>query len=229
VSYVRRSGTIQELGGKAFALARLDAAGLPIPEWFAVSPVAFDHSLTVDQRAAWLSADAGWLRAEIAALVPAPDVEEEIREALATLPGSRFAVRSSAVEEDGAEDSFAGQLASYLFVDANAIVDRVAHVWRSGFSPRIMEYRAQRGLSAHPISAPAVLVQRMVDSACSGVAFNADPVSGRRGVAVVSAVFGMGTALVGGEADADLYEVNRAGSIERMADCAQSNKAQFLR
>jgi pyruvate,water dikinase len=153
--------------------------------------------------------------------------EEEIREALATVPGNGFAVRSSAVEEDGAEDSFAGQLESYLFVRADAIAERVADVWRSGCSPRMMEYRKQRGLSAHPISAPAVLVQRMVDSACSGVAFSADPVSGRRGVAIVSAVFGMGTALVGGEADADVYEVNRAGSIEQVQIAHKAIKHSF--
>ena len=66
-----------------------------------------------------------------------------------------------------------------------------------------------------PIGAPAVLVQRMIDAEAAGVAFSADPVSGRRGLAVVSAVHGIGTSLVGGEADADVYKVNRAGTIEQ--------------
>jgi pyruvate,water dikinase len=79
----------------------------------------------------------------------------------------------------------------------------------------MIEYRRQRGLSSSAVKAPAVLVQLMVEPASSGVAFSADPVSGRRGIAIVSAVFGMGTALVGGEADADLYEVDRGGSIIR--------------
>ncbi len=60
-----------------------------------------------------------------------------------------------------------------------------------------------------------MLVQRMVDSEISGVAFGADPVTGRRGVAVVAAVYGLGTALVSGECDADTYEVDREGRILR--------------
>src|SRR5262249_37766091 len=46
-----------------------------------------------------------------------------------------------------------------------------------------------------------------------GVAFGADPVSGRRGVAVVGALYGLGTALVSGECDADTYHVDRERKI----------------
>ncbi len=53
----------------------------------------------------------------------------------------------------------------------------------------------------------------MVDARVSGVAFSADPVSGRRGVAVVSALPGLGTALVSGEGDADTWLVDRGGGI----------------
>ena len=214
MSCLRTSGTVRELGGKAHALAHLQAAGLPVPKWFAVAPKAFERSMNATQRAAWLSGDIELLRAEIAGMGPSPEIEEEIRSAIATLPGTRFAVRSSAAEEDGEQASFAGQLASYLFVDSEEIACRVADVWRSAFSPRMVEYRRQRDLSGLP-ALPAVLIQPMIDCSCSGVGFSADPVSGRRGVAVVSAVYGMGTALVGGEADADIYEVNRAGAIEQ--------------
>jgi len=223
---VRTSGTAAELGGKAFALSRLHAAGLPVPEWFAVAPSAFECSLNAAQRAAWSSTDVKCLRAQIATLQPAENIAEEIRAGLAALPAGRYAVRSSAGEEDGESDSFAGQLASYLFVEPDTVLRRVADVWRSGFTPRIMEYRKQRGLGARP-PVPAVLVQRMIESTCSGVAFSADPVSGRRGLAIVSAVFGMGTALVGGEADADVYEVNRNGVIERKRIAHKTARHRF--
>src|SRR5258708_30809751 len=55
----------------------------------------------------------------------------------------------------------------------------------------------------------------MIGARVSRVAFSADPVSGRRGLSIVSAVLGIGTALVGGEADADVYEIDRKGQIER--------------
>ena len=221
--FVLRSGEIREIGGKAFALARLTAAELPVPPWFAIPPSAFTASLSPEQQEALTSGRIESVQSVFATLRPAPAVAGEIAVALQSIAasGARFAVRSSAVEEDSAENSFAGQLESYLFVDPDDVCDRIADVWRSGFSERLLEYRRQRGMTAVPNSAPAVLVQRMIDAECSGVAFSADPVSGRRGIAVVTAIFGLGTALVGGDADADMWEVNRSGVIERHAIAAK--------
>ena len=178
------------LGGKAGALARLGAAKVPIPEWFVVTPAAYAKD---------------GVSAELAA-----EIAVAVRE---VAPGAEFfAVRSSALDEDGAEHSFAGQLDSFLFVPPERISEKVAAVWRSGFSERILAYRKERGLAGEP-QPPAVLVQRMIDAETAGVAFSADPVSGRRGHAVVSAVFGLGSALVSGEADADMFTVDRGGRV----------------
>ena len=121
-------------------------------------------------------------------------------------------MRSSALDEDGAEHSFAGQLDSFLFVPAEGIPEKVESVCRSGFSARILAYRREHNLTGEP-RPPAVLIQRMIDAESAGVAFSADPVTGRRGQAVVSAVLGLGTALVSGEADADTFTVTRDGSV----------------
>jgi rifampicin phosphotransferase len=182
------------LGGKAGALAGLD--GFPIPEWFVVTPSVFEASN---------AGETFRVRADLAA--------EIIATARAVAPDARFfAVRSSALDEDGAEHSFAGQLDSFLFVPPERIPEKVEAVWRSGFSERIRAYRRERGLAGAP-HPPAVLVQRMIDAESAGVAFSADPVSGRRGHAVVSAVFGLGSALVSGEADADTFTVDRRGAL----------------
>jgi pyruvate,water dikinase len=178
------------LGGKAGALARLRPAKLPIPDWFVVPPVTYDP--------AGVSVALG---AEIIATA------REIAPAAAF-----FAVRSSALDEDGADHSFAGQLDSFLFVPLKGIPEKVAAVWRSGFSERVLAYRRERGLTDDP-RPPAVLVQRMIDAETAGVAFSADPVSGRRGHTVVSAVLGLGSALVSGDADADTFTVDRAGRV----------------
>ncbi len=178
------------LGGKAGALARLASAKLPIPEWFVVTPAAYACDGVPAELAAEIVTTAG-----------------EVARGAAF-----FAVRSSALDEDGAEHSFAGQLDSFLFVPPERIAEKVAAVWRSGFSERILAYRRERGLAGEP-QPPAVLVQRMVDAETAGVAFSADPVSGRRGHAVVSAVFGLGSALVSGEADADMFTIDRSGNV----------------
>jgi rifampicin phosphotransferase len=213
--FVFREGGLRELGGKAFALWRLEQAGLPIPPWFVVAPSAFTASLTGEQRDALASEQPEWAKAELLSLKPSDEILREVVEALEDLrcKGSRFAVRSSAVDEDGSQFSFAGQFDTFLFVDPEGIGGKISAVWRSGFNERILEYRRQHGLEGSLLTAPAVLVQKMVNADVAGVAFSADPVSGRRSVAVVSAVPGLGTALVGGEAAADVFKVDRGGAI----------------
>lgn len=172
-----------ELGGKGWALASAQRAGLPVPAWFAVS-----------------------------ACIPVD--EAELEKALHELcpDGASVAVRSSAAEEDGARLSFAGQLESHLFVPAEQVAKRVADVRRSARAGRAQAYREQHGHSAAG-STPAVLVQRMVQADVAGVAFSADPVSGRRGLAVIAAAPGIGEGIVSGARDADSFHVERSGRI----------------
>jgi rifampicin phosphotransferase len=204
-----------EMGGKARALAALPRAALPIPDWFVLTGGALNASLPEPARQKLTTATtAAEILGALEGVQPDLEVVAEINAALARLlPADGFvAVRSSASDEDGAEHSFAGQLESHLFVARERVAEKVAAVWRSGFSEHIIAYRQQHGLALTP-RAPAVLVQRMVNADAAGVAFSADPVSGRRGVAVVSAVFGLGSALVSGEANADNWFVDRAGNI----------------
>lgn len=198
---------LARFGGKAAALARLSRAGLPVPPWFVVDPQAFEDSL-----AGPLPEDEAGVADVMATLALSEPVRQALEARLAEAGDVRWAVRSSARDEDGARHSFAGQLESWLNVPGHEVARRVADVWRSGFAARVWAYRREAGLPPRP-GAPAVLVQRMVDAEAAGVAFAADPVSGRRDVAVVSAVHGLGTSLVGGEADADTWRVDEAGAI----------------
>ena len=213
--------TRQRIGGKGAALASLQQADFPVPDWFALTPDAFDASLNaadVERLAAACAAgDDAAVTATLAHLTPSDAVLAELARAVATLAsdGQPLAVRSSASDEDGGKHSFAGQLASYLNVAPGDVAARVADVWRSGFSARILAYRRTHGLAAVP-PAPAVLIQRMVAADVAGVAFSADPSTGQRGVAVVSAAAGLGEALVSGASDADTATVDRLGTVERI-------------
>ncbi|HUQ82209.1 MAG TPA: PEP/pyruvate-binding domain-containing protein, partial [Gemmatimonadaceae bacterium] len=183
-----RTGTAREIGGKAAALAALAVSGVSIPQWFAIrSP---DSSL---------GSDALGTELQTAVRNLAPN-------------GARLAVRSSAAEEDSVEHSFAGQYDSYLYVPPDDVAARVQDVWNAAASDRVAAYRRERGLTG-PAPRPAVVVQRMVDADASGVAFTADPVSGRRGVCIVAATYGVGTALVSGDVNADTFHVSRTGQI----------------
>jgi len=203
------------IGGKARALATLTWSGLPVPAWFVVLPAALRVSVPAESLA---SSEHGGQEVKAPARLSqvrlGPEVMAELESALDRL-GTRddvFAVRSSATDEDSARLSFAGQLESFLFVPRDEIPARIAAVWASGFSERLMDYR--RSVGADPLaSTPAVIVQRMIDGDASGVAFSADPVSGRRAVAVVGAVPGLASALVSGEAEADTWHIDRRGQI----------------
>ena len=110
MTYVIRPGESDdrsELGGKAWSLNALRDSGLPIPEWFVVSPRAFGSSRSPAERAG-----------AVDDLRIAEDVALEVSQALRVLcpEGQRVAVRSSADEEDGARHSTAGQLDSFLSV-----------------------------------------------------------------------------------------------------------------
>ena len=196
-----------QLGGKAAALQVLHPFPVPIPPWFVLSPQACLDSLTPEQSVSLAHADGGDALEDI---YPNPDILDELMQALEHLgeEGIRVAVRSSALDEDGAGRAFAGQLESFLFVSPEDVGAKVAAVWRSAFSARVRAYRAAHRMTDVP-QPPAVLVQQMIRADRAGVAFSADPATGQRGVAVVSAVFGLGSALVDGETDADVYRISR--------------------
>jgi rifampicin phosphotransferase len=189
--WITRSGTPREIGGKGAALAALAASGASIPDWFAIRSPDGESPGTIP-----------------------PTLAAELSDAVRDLAsdGARLAVRSSAAEEDGAEHSFAGQYESYLYVQPDDVAARVRDVWDAASNPRVEAYRRERGLSG-PAPVPAVLVQRMVNADASGVAFSADPVSGRRGTCVIAATYGVGSALVSGDVNADTYHVARDGTI----------------
>jgi len=130
----------------------------------------------------------------------------EIMEALERFDeNTLFAVRSSAADEDGTDNSFAGQYETYLNIPKSEVFENIKKVQDSVFSERIKAYKRERGINS--ISVPAVLVQRMVNADCAGVAFSANPVTGNTKECVISAVRGLGDKLVDGSVDADTYTV----------------------
>jgi pyruvate,water dikinase len=196
-------------------LARLYDAGLPVPSYVVLTTAGARAALD----------DVTWQRlaqmedAEAAtALLQGVTLSSALRAALEaqvgglSSEGTRFAVRSSAAEEDSSGHSFAGQLSTFLNVALKEVAAAVVDVWCSAYSPSLYAYRRERGLSGSP-QLPAVLIQPMIEAEAAGVAFSADPVSGRRSVAVVAAVRGLGDALVAGARSGDSWQIDGDGNI----------------
>ena len=125
--------------------------------------------------------------------------------------GNLFAVRSSAVNEDSETVSFAGQFESFLNVEKKDIYEKVKAVSESANSERVKSYMAKAGLEDTKV---AVIVQEMIPSDISGVAFSINPVTGNRKSIVISSVFGLGEGLVSGLLNADVYTIED-GKIEK--------------
>ncbi len=138
----------------------------------------------------------------------------ELDEFIARL-GGPVAVRSSALDEDSAERSFAGQFETILGVSgAPAIREAVERCLASAYGARAEAYRNE--MHAQGEVRMSVLVQRMVDATAAGVIFTADPVTGQRDRIVINAVPGLGEALVAGYRTPDEFVLSRDGaSLER--------------
>jgi len=210
------------VGPKAAHLGAMLSAGFRVPGGFCV-PVelqrrhlqesGLDARIASRLRAAAPSDGTALARAaaEIRAWVEAEPIGEapagEIVSAYQRMGEGAVAVRSSALAEDLAGLSFAGQHDTFLdVVGGEAVVQRVRAVWASAWSERAVAYRAARGLDPRAADV-ACVVQRMVPAEWAGVLFTADPVTGERDRIVVNAVAGLGEALVSGRATADMWIV----------------------
>jgi pyruvate,water dikinase len=220
-----QAGHAGQVGPKMARLGQLARDGWRVPDGYAI---------TVDGLAGWLPPPVG---AELARLadgghaaaarelvesqpLPAPleqaigDAHERLAARTGHGPSLRVAVRSSAVGEDGASASFAGQYATYLGI--RGLPDVLRHVrkcWASGFSAAAREYRrrARATPDAGTVTGPqmAVGIMELVDARCAGVVFTVDPVSGDRGRIVVEANWGLGESVVSGAVTPDHWEVDR--------------------
>lgn len=123
------------------------------------------------------------------------------------------AVRSSATAEDLPGASFAGQQETYLNVlGETALLKKVQECWASLFTERAIYYRHQQGFDHFKIGLAAV-VQRMVQSDKSGIAFSIDPVTNDKSKIVVEAIVGLGEYIVQGKVTPDHYEIDKRSFV----------------
>jgi phosphohistidine swiveling domain-containing protein len=126
-----------------------------------------------------------------------------------------YAVRSSAINEDGVLNSFAGLYESKLFVNKNTLNDALKIVWKSAFSERVKTYEKHNNLKNHGI---AIIVQKMVKPDVSGVTFAINPLTGDKEETVINAIWGLGEGLVSGDIDADLFVIKNKEITCQIAD-----------
>jgi len=142
----------------------------------------------------------------ICAEIPAP-LAKEIEQQFQELDTELVAVRSSATAEDAC-NAWAGQLETYLNTDKSILLENVKRCWASLYSARAICYRIDSKQICEKISV-AVVVQKMVESAISGVAFSVHPVTEDTNNIVIEAGIGLGEAVVSGAITPDNYVIEK--------------------
>lgn len=137
---------------------------------------------------------------EFFVVTPEEDLDDVLQK-FDELGAERVAVRSSAVNEDSTDAAWAGQLETVLNVERDGLLEAIQTCRESVGSERAEAYAATHGVESGGV---AVMVQKMIQSRVSGVAFSKHPVTGEEKV-VVEAVKGLGEQLVSGQVTPDTY------------------------
>jgi len=180
-------------GSKAVGLGDAARHGLPVPPGVALSGDLVEAVASGDDKAI-----------------------EKVTKAIIAGLSPPFAVRSSAVDEDSAAASFAGQHVTVLNVHSTAdVAGAIREVWWSANSDSAITYRQRVGLFTRP--SVGVVVQTLLNPAVAGVMFTENPVTGAD-ERLIEASWGLGEAVVAGLVVPDHFRLDRSGQVlERKA------------
>lgn len=174
-------------GAKAVGLGQAAREGLPLPPGVALSGAIVEAVAAGEERAI-----------------------KKVAKSVRPLSGP-LAVRSSAVDEDSAAASFAGQHLTLLNVpSANELSSALREIWWSANSDSAISYRQRVGLFTRP--SVGVVVQTLLDPDVAGVMFTQNPITGAD-ERVIEASWGLGEAVVAGRVIPDQYRVDRSGTV----------------
>ena len=210
-------------GGKGASLGEMTQAGMAVPPGFVVLSVAFEkfmestdlnveidpilHSVNLKEMRTIENASEKIKDLILKAEMP-QGIKDEIKREFENLKSKFVAVRSSATAEDSSSAAWAGQLDTFLNTTEKTLLANVQKCWASLFTPRAIFYRFEKGLHNSKISV-AVVVQKMIESESSGIAFSVHPVTEDHNQIIIEAGYGLGEAIVSGQITPDSYVVEK--------------------
>jgi pyruvate,water dikinase len=212
----------ERVGPKAANLAALARAGLPTPGGFCLSAEAYrDQIAALGLAEAITGYAAADLRAQRRLSVEIrlalyeqpilPDIRDALLEAWHAAGGGAkpYAVRSSALIEDRKGANFAGQFESFLGIaDEASFLTAVRACWAALWTTNARRYMENHGLSPGD-TAMAVLIQPLVEARASGGGLSENA----EGQMLLSATWGLGSAIAQGEVVPDRIVLSRQGFL----------------
>ena len=174
-------------GSKAVGLGEAARGGLPLPPGVALSGSIVEAVASGEGKAI-----------------------KKVAKCVRPLP-TPLAVRSSAVDEDGAEASFAGQHLTLLNVlTPDDVTGALREIWWSANSDSAITYRQRVGLFQRP--SVGVVIQSLLDPEIAGVMFTQNPINGAD-ERMIEASWGLGEVVVAARVIPDNYRVDRSGEV----------------
>ncbi|HOG74223.1 MAG TPA: PEP/pyruvate-binding domain-containing protein [Methanofastidiosum sp.] len=222
----------KSIGNKALNISLLQAEGFSVPYGFVVTTDSYNKYLSDNNFKEKISE---LLRAtnfdykksvattsnNIKGLILSGEIDKSIKKDIEKVLSKNkkiklWAVRSSALAEDLAEASFAGQQDSFLNINSKDVVEHIKLCWASYWNERAISYRHNAKIS-HLDGGMAVIVQSMVDAKAAGVMFTADPITGDRDKIVIESSWGLGESIVSGIVSPDMFTLEKKSKeiIER--------------
>lgn len=210
-------------GGKGASLGEMTQAKLPVPPGFVILAESFDYFVekaglekkieaelkkVKPSKQATVDQASETIRQLILEAKMPEEIKKEAEAQFKKLGATLVAVRSSATAEDSSAASWAGELETYLNVTNKNLIESIKLCWSSLFTPRAIFYRFEKKLDKHAVSV-AVVVQKMVQSEVSGIAFTVHPVTHNYDQMIIEAGYGLGEAIVGGMITPDMYVVEK--------------------
>jgi pyruvate, water dikinase len=214
---------VDRVGPKAANLAALARAGLPTPGGFCLSADAYRRQIDelglrdvvarygaaglTEQRRLSVEIRLGLYEQPIAPAVLDPLMAAW--RAQRAESGAPSAVRSSALIEDRKGANFAGQFESFLGIaDETAFVTAVRACWAALWTTNARRYMENHDLSPSD-TAMAILIQPLVDARASGGGLSETA----EGQMLLSATWGLGSAIAQGEVVPDRITLSRQGFL----------------
>lgn len=180
---------LENTGAKAYNLSRMMRAGFSVPRGFVITTSAFKK----------------WCEIQI---FP-EDIEQEITTLLKEIDAEKYMVRSSAVGEDSAGSSFAGQLSSFIS-DANIEVlkENIIKCWQSYFGENVGVYEQTSGVK---LAGMGVVIQELIEPEYAGVLFTRS--FAESDLMLCEYVAGHGEKLVSGEENPGRFHCKKSDGI----------------
>lgn len=210
-------------GGKGASLGEMTQTKIPVPKGFVILSNTFDKFIQdsgikfeIDNILKKVNtADTNSINnasEKIKFLILNAEIQEsltkEVLKSFEKIDSKFVAVRSSATSEDSKDAAWAGQLDTFLNITKENLLENVKKCWASLFTPRAIFYRFEKNLGETKISV-AVVIQKMIQSEISGVAFSVHPVTQDKNQVLIEAGLGLGEAVVSGSITPDSYVIEK--------------------